>query len=168
MARASTADYLQTFRFHLVDAGGDTLVPGDSVLDFQGADGGIAGFSAISGLDVTANTMEIREGNSPWPHTIIQNATVGVVTLSRGMVSRDSDFYNWANAAIYGWITVRRNLALEMRDRDGNTAKIWLLHGCIPVRCAVWPGLEATASDVAITELDIQPHYVEELSVSSA
>jgi phage tail-like protein len=45
-------------------------------------------------------------------------------------------------------------------------AKAWMLRGCVPMRWKSTSDFDATSGDVSIAELEIQPHYIEELSVS--
>lgn len=46
-------------------------------------------------------------------------------------------------------------------------AKAWVLKGCVPSRWKSTSDFDATSGDVSIAELEIQPHYIEELAVSS-
>lgn len=167
MARSVAMDLLQVFRFSVRDAGGDLTVIGEDVFSFGGGEEGGVGFAGCSGLELTAETEEIREGNWPFPHHVIKGGAVGQVTLRRGILPRDSDFYNWFNAALFGFLVVRRHLVVTMLTRGGLAAKAWLLHSCIPTACTVWPELDASSNEIAYAELTVQPAYVEELDVST-
>lgn len=165
MARALYDDHIQSFKFSLVDAGGDPVVSGD-VFGFGGGEESGVGFMAVEGGGITANTEEIREGNWPFPHHVIINATTEPITLRRGVMPRDSDFYNWIMAAIYGYKWTSRNLLLRAMRKDGTAAKAWLLHACIPESCTPFSPFDATSSEVLTAELTIAVEYIEELPIS--
>jgi len=46
-------------------------------------------------------------------------------------------------------------------------AKAWILRGCRPVRWKSTGDFDAMSSDVSVAELEVQPHYIEELAVSN-
>ena len=179
MARAQRTDYLQAFRFHLTDAGGDNKTQPA----LQGTIAGRpAGFQSISGLTISGEPEEIREGNYPFPHHVLSKGSVGTVTLSRGIVPEDSDFYLWFSAVLFGRGIGRRNLRLDIlrrpnlnlsddptnrvgEDPQSAIGKSFLLHKCIPVSMSLYEGLDASSSDVLIASLDVQPEFVEELAV---
>lgn len=167
MARSVSQDFLQVFRFSVKDAGGELIAGGEDVFSFGGGEDQGVGFAGCSGLELTAETEEIREGNWPFPHHVIKQGSVGQVTLRRGILPKDSDFYLWFNAALFGYLVVRRHLVVTLLTRGGLAAKAWLLHGCIPTACTVWPELDASSNEIAIAEMTVQPAYVEELDVST-
>ena len=175
MARAQSLDHLQAFRFRLVDTGG-TLQSSQLVLN-ETIEGQKVGFQSISGLSIAADPEEIREGNWPFPHHILLRGTVGTITLRRGVISKDSDFFLWAVAALFGKQLVRRDLRLDIMARSDVPAeegavieevvgKSYLLHGCIPVNFQAFGDLDANSAEVLVAELEIQPEYFEELAVS--
>lgn len=166
MARAIALEHLQSFRFSLVDAGGDPLVGGD-VFDFRGGANGGVGFAAIEGGEITAETEAVQEGNWPFPHHIVVRGTTGPLTLRRGILPRDSEFYNWFMACLYGYRFTARNLLLTALRKDGTEAKAWLLHKCIPIGVQPFSGFDAMSSEVLMAELTIQPEYIEELPIST-
>jgi phage tail-like protein len=169
MARAQNTDFLQSFSFSLRDVTGtgDFGLEGDP-FDFNGGESNGVGFTSVSGLVVQAETFQISEGTFPFARTFVRRASVSSVTLRRGMAGRDSDFYNWFHSSLYGYPDTRKNLLLTMNRRDGEPAKAWLLHDCIPVRVTCAPDLDATNQEIAIAELEIQPTYFEELAISES
>lgn len=82
----------------------------------------LSGFSAVSSPEITVETQEIREGNWPYTKYVVKGASVGAITLSRGVTWYSSDFWNWTVAAVQGTtgsgplpiggVTYRRNLLL--------------------------------------------------------
>lgn len=161
MARSETLDKLQVFRFSLQDAG-DRITGGD-VFDFgDGVPGGV-GFHAIGGGTMRAETTEIKEGTWPFSQYVVNRASMEAMTIRRAVMPKDSDFYNWFIACLFGDRFTRRNLILNLHRRGGNPGRSWLLHHCLPIRCSPWPELDSTSSEVAIAEIEIQPEYIEEL-----
>lgn len=162
MARAQNADHLMQFNFSLksLRAEGDPF-------DALGGESHGVGFSSVGQCEVSAEVEKIYEGNWPLPRSVIRRGDVGTIVLRRGILSRDSDFYNWFHAALFGFIHVRKSLLLTMLKRDGQEAKAWVLHDCIPTSVTAWPELDATTGEVAVAEVTLQPGWVEEISVSS-
>lgn len=160
MARSRTADHLQVYSFDLVDITSD----GSNALDYVGGPEGGINFSGISGIDWTMEVVPIEEGNFPITRHILKRSEYSSITLSRGMMPKDSAFYLWATAAVFGDQFVRRHFLLRMRrpGGDGTVVKSWSLYDCIPVRVKLWPDLDAKSGEVAIAELEIQPDWVEE------
>lgn len=60
------------------------------------------GFSAISGPEITLETEAIKEGNWPFPVPVVKSGSIGNITLSRGSLFFDSDFWRWMTAAAQG------------------------------------------------------------------
>ena len=95
MARFSFTDLLQTTNFYLFDIGPiDAL----SIPIFIP----LFGFSSITSPELTLTTQQITQGNALYPHTVITGATVGPITLSRGISGIDSDFWRWINVSLRG------------------------------------------------------------------
>ena len=88
-------DMLSANRFWLYDV---TPIDGLSLPLFQP----LSGFASISSPEVTAETMDINEGNALYATKVIKGAQVGSITLSRGVSFYNADFYNWMTAALNG------------------------------------------------------------------
>lgn len=233
MARARIFDHLQVYPFWVIDLaatpfGGNAFFP-------------MLGFQSCTSPEVTLEHGEVREANWPYPHHYVTRATVGSITLTRGVLFMDSDFYKWAMRAIEGLGTVKRDLMLihyfalspvqlaiqlaeQPASRKGGLvarglasagiggammaqiirnlppaaladflapqgagltaeviskafgysppvefasrfpAKAWILRHCLPTRWKATSDFDATSGDVAIAELEVQPHRVEEVT----
>ena len=46
-------------------------------------------------------------------------------------------------------------------------ARGWFLSGCVPTRYKAGGDFDAASSDVAIQELEVQPEYVEEMTIAT-
>lgn len=171
-----------------------------------------------------------------YPHHYATRATVGAITLTRGVLFMDSDFYKWALRTVEGLGTIKRDLmlihyfsispvtlAIQAAKRPeligtalasagiggammaqiirnippaaltdflatqgaGLTAEVvsqvtgynppvehaqrfpakaWILRQCKPTRWKASSDFDAASGDVAIAELEVQPHRVEEVT----
>jgi len=98
MARSQFLDHLQAFPFWLMDVG-----PNDSLgLPILTP---IFGFSSINAPEITFDIMDVIEGNWYFNKKVIKRANIGNITLSRGVVWYDADFWKWTIAAITGDMT---------------------------------------------------------------
>ena len=95
MARLAFTDHLLVHSFWAMD------------VSFIGAKGApimspMAGFSKITLPEVTVKTKEIQEGNNPFSKKVVQGGSIGNLTLERGIVYNDSDFWRWTKRALSG------------------------------------------------------------------
>jgi len=86
------------------------------------------GFQSITPPTMNVETSQIRPGNSPFPVAVVKEANVSNVTLSRGVLTGDTEFYDWTRRAIYGRGALRRTLLLiqthrMLRGEDGTIAR---------------------------------------------
>src|SRR5947209_946198 len=63
----------------------------------------VAGFSECSGLDVTLEVMEYKEGGvNDYVHKFVTRASHGNLTLKRGLVFLDDDLWTWHQDFVQG------------------------------------------------------------------
>lgn len=62
----------------------------------------LSAFSSISSPEINVETTQISEGNWPYTKTVVKGASVGPITMSRGVTFYDSDFWRWVNSAVMG------------------------------------------------------------------
>lgn len=108
MARPRAFDHLQAHKFHLVDVSvseGGTPIP---------AFNPVLGFSSITMPEMTAEVETFMEGNNEFPRKVVKGGTVGTITLQRGSLFFDNDFWNWIISSIKGdgALSRRRTLVL--------------------------------------------------------
>lgn len=176
MARSNLGDLLQNFAFWLIDIDPSARLP------FFVLGGPLYGFNAITHPEISVETEDIVQVNSPWKVRAFASADVGSITLSRGVRFYDSSMYTWIDRYIEGTDVGQRNLLLihNMNTSLGSIpaaptpdfieifripGKAWLLWDCIPVRYKAGSDLDGTSGDVSISELDIQPSRIEEFSL---
>lgn len=176
MARSHLGDLLQNYAFWLVDIDPSARPP------FFVLGGPLYGFNTVTHPEISVETEEITQMNSPWKVRSFAGADVGAITLSRGVRFYDSSMYSWIDRYIEGTDVGQRNLLLlhNMSASLGEIpsaptpdfieifripGKAWLLWDCVPTRYKAGSDLDGTSGDVAISEIDIQPTRIEEFSL---
>jgi len=179
---------LQVYPFWVFDASGFAGNPLFTIFDPT------FGFSAVTSPEVNIELREVQPGNWEYKRRAVKCADVSPITMSRGARFYDSDFWIWANNAVRGMQPLRRNLVLVHfmgyrplaasfdKDVSGShvdeiaskslvsrlPARGWFLAGCVPTRYKAGGDFDAASSDVAIQELEVQPEYVEEMTIATA
>lgn len=163
MARAQITDYFHSMRFFVNTSGGFDPLPAAE-----------AGFSACTTPEATNEAVEYKEGHFIYTRKYPGAPTMSDITLSRGVALQDSLFYNWMFQTIEGAANYRTDLIIRHfhRDalpgyqginnpnavgiaKDGKAARIYSVQEAFCIRCKVAGDLDATASDISISELDI-------------
>lgn len=132
------ADYpLPAFHFQ-VDWGGSNL-----------------GFSEISGLNIEQQVIEYRDGLSPEYSTIKMPGIrkYGNITLKRGIIKSDNDFFDWLNTTKMNTIE-RRDMIIKLLDEEHNPVVIWSVKNAWPTKIDA-PSLKADGNEVAIESIEI-------------
>jgi phage tail-like protein len=125
-------------------------------LHFQVQWGGTRiGFTEVSGLSMETNVIEYREGSSPVYSSIkmpgIQKYSN--ITLKRGIVKGDNDFFNW-------WKTInlnkveRRDIVISLLNENHEPIVNWKVRSAFPVKIEC-SDLKAKGNEVAIETLEI-------------
>lgn len=120
-----------------------------------------AGFSKVSGLEESTETIEYREGGeNETPHKLPGQTTYEDVTFERGQ-SNDADFIAWrnqifnldqANGVQGDNETFRKTLKVYLKDKAGTRVKKWTLFRGWPNKKSS-PELDASGNDVAMESL---------------
>lgn len=116
-------------------------------------DGEVMSFQEVSGLDVEAQPIEYRAGDSP---TFSANKMPGLkkysdVTMKKGVFKSDTRFWDWFNAIKMN--TVKRVLVtISLLDEEGKPAMVWTLTNAWPTKIT-GTDLKSTGNEVAIETL---------------
>lgn len=112
-----------------------------------------AGFSEVSGFDITVDPIDYREGADPTHVRKLTGLTkFGNVTLKWG-VTDSMELYNWHRQIVDGNIQ-RKNIAIVVVDESGQDKARWQI-------VEAWPSkydptdLNAKGNDVSIEMLEI-------------
>jgi phage tail-like protein len=124
------------------------------------------GFSECSGLDMSMQPLELREGGlNTHAHKLLGPMSYGNITLKRGMTLSD-DLWNWYHDFVRG-AGSRRDGLITLVSELRVPVKVWQFREGLPVH---WTGptLEASRGAVAIEQLEIAHHGLELFSPGTA
>lgn len=177
MARAATDDYMQVFRFHVranlaQPQEGNVQDP----LKFGNApDGSEAGFNSCTHPEYTINQVEYRDGLQVFPVHQPGLVSTNEVTMSRGVVRRDTTMLDWAFRYFDGQ-SYRADLDMlqftqdTRRDRrrvqpaigDGaQKARVIRVLEAFPIRVRPGGDFDASSDEVSMQEIDVKFEYYE-------
>jgi phage tail-like protein len=113
------------------------------------------GFTEVTGLDMQAEVIEYREGSSPEASKLKMPGLkkYGNVTLKRGTMATDSEFYAWFNSISLNTVE-RRNLVISLLNEAHDPVVSWNVAQAFPVK--LQPGdLKADGNEVAIESIEL-------------
>jgi len=113
------------------------------------------GFTEVSGLDITVDVIEYREGHSPVYSTTKMPGMIHYsnIVLKRGMMLRDASFFDWLNTIQLNRVE-RRDITITMLNEEHEPVMSWRAINAFPVKLE-GPVLNAMKSSVAIETLEI-------------
>jgi phage tail-like protein len=119
------------------------------------------GFSEVSGLTQEIAVIEYRSGDSPSPSSIKLSGLrkYNNITLKRGVVKSDNEFFTWLKTVSTKDIE-RRDLTITLRNENLEPVMIWQALNCWPVKVE-GPSLKANGTEVAIESIEIATEGVE-------
>jgi phage tail-like protein len=113
------------------------------------------GFTDVSGLDITTEVIEYREGSSPEYSKIKMpgQRKFSNITLKRGTFKSDNEFYNWFNTVSLNTIE-RRNLTVSLLNENHEPVVVWKIKNAWPTK--VTPtDLKADGNEVALESIEL-------------
>lgn len=118
-------------------------------------------FQEISGLDIEIETVSFREGSSAVDS---ERKMPGLrkfsnITLKRGLVKGDNQFFDWINTKRMGTIE-RRDLVISLLDEQHQPAVIWKVKNAFPVKYS-GPVLKANSSEIAVESMELTHEGIE-------
>ena len=113
------------------------------------------GFTEVTGLDISTDAIEYREGSSPEFHKIKMPGLqkFSNITLKRGIFKGDNDFYKWWNTIALNTIE-RRDLIINLLNETHQPVVTWKIKNAWPVKIQS-TDLKADGNEVAIETLEI-------------
>ena len=118
-------------------------------------DNEIMEFQEISGLDVEAQPIEYRSGDSP-VFSAIQMPGIkkfGNVTMKKGVFKSDNKFWDWFSQIKMNTIK-RRTILIKLLDEAGKVTMQWQLNNAWPTKIS-GTDLKSEGNEVAIDTLEI-------------
>jgi phage tail-like protein len=115
----------------------------------------VMSFQEVSGLDVEAQPIEYRHGDSKVfsPIKMPGIKKFSNITLKKGVFANDSKFTDWLNQIKLN--TVKRSTAIiSLLDEAGKPTMVWTLINAWPTKIT-GTDLKADANEVAIESIEI-------------
>lgn len=113
------------------------------------------GFTEVTGLDIQVEAIEYREGSSkdyskikmPGMHKFSN------LTLKRGTVAKDHEFFAWINEITLNKVT-RRDVLISLLDETHAPVMTWKALNAFPIKVQA-SDLKADGNEVAIETIEI-------------
>lgn len=126
------------------------------VFHFQVQWGGTnLGFSEVTGLNRETQVIEYRDGLNK-EYSVQKMPGIpkfGNITLKRGIVPKDNDFFKWLNTTKLNQVE-RRDLTISLLNEEHAPVMSWKVKNAWPVKID-GPGLKSTGNEVAIESIEI-------------
>lgn len=113
------------------------------------------GFTEVTGLEVSTDVIEYRDGASPKFSKIKMPGMqkYSNITLKRGTFKSDNSFYDWWNTVSLNTIE-RRDLIISLLNESHEPVVVWKVQNAFPVKVQS-TDLKADDNAVAIETLEI-------------
>lgn len=112
-------------------------------------------FQEVSGLDMEAQVIEYRHGNSKEFSTIkmpgIKKSSN--VTLKKGVFKGDNSFWEWFNKIKMNTIE-RQTVTISLLDESGEPAQTWTLKNAWPAK-VTGTDMKSDGNEVAVESMEI-------------
>jgi len=118
-------------------------------------DSKVMSFEEVSGLDVEAQQIEYRQGDSPVFSTIKMPGLkkYGNVTMKKGVFKADNKFWDWFNQIKMNTIK-RVPVTISLLDEEGKPTMVWTLANAWPAKIT-GTDLKAQGNEVAVETIEI-------------
>lgn len=112
-------------------------------------------FQEVSGLEIEAQPIEYRHGNSPVFSTINMPGIIknSQVTMKKGVFVNDNAFWDWYNKIKMNTIE-RQNVVIKLLDESGSPTMTWTLNNAWPTKITS-TDLKSDANEVAVESIVI-------------
>lgn len=112
-------------------------------------------FQEVSGLEIQAEALEYRHGNSPVFSKINMPGMVknNNITMKKGVFANDNTFWDWY-AKIKMNTIERQNVVIKLLDEGGNPTMTWTLNNAWPTKISS-TDLKSESNEVAVESIEI-------------
>jgi phage tail-like protein len=113
------------------------------------------GFSEVTGLTQENQAIEYRDGAFKEYSSIKMPGLrkFSNVTLKRGIVKADNDFFKWLSTIKLNKVE-RRDVVISLLNEEHAPVMTWKIHNAFPVKVE-GPGLKASGNEVAIESIEL-------------
>lgn len=118
-------------------------------------DSAVMSFQEVSGLDIEAQPIEYRHGDSPEFSTIKMPGIkkTGNVTMKKGVFKSDNKFWDWFNKIKMNTIK-RIPVTINLLDESGSPTMVWTLANAWPTKITA-TDLKSDGNETAIETIEI-------------
>jgi phage tail-like protein len=113
------------------------------------------GFTEVTGLEVSTDVIEYRDGASPEYHKIKMPGMqkFSNITLKRGIFQGDNDYFNWWNTVALNTIE-RRDVVISLLNENHEPVVVFKVKNAWPLKVQS-TDLKADGNEVAIESIEI-------------
>ena len=113
------------------------------------------GFTEVTGLEVTTEKIEYRDGASKEYHKVRMPGmqTFGDLTLKRGVFAGDNEFYAWWNTVALNTVK-RRDITISLLNESHEPVVVWKVKNAWPTKVTS-TDLNASGNETAVETLVI-------------
>lgn len=113
------------------------------------------GFTEVTGLDIQVELIEYREGSNPEYSKIKMPGMLKYsnITLKRGTMNGDSDFYKWINTTSLNTVE-RRDIIISLLNETHSPVISWKAKNAFAVKVQA-SDLKSDGNEVAIETLEL-------------
>ena len=118
-------------------------------------DSEVLSFQEVSGLDVEAQPIEYRHGDSPEFSTIKMPGIkkFGNVTMKKGVFKSDNKFWDWFNQIKMNTIK-RIPVTISLLDETGAPTMVWTLANAWPTKIQA-TDMKSDGNEVAVESIEV-------------
>ncbi len=112
-------------------------------------------FQEVSGLDIEAQPIEYRHGDSPEFSTIKMPGIKksGNVTMKKGVFKSDNKFWDWFNEIKMNTIK-RKTVTIKLLDEAGSPTMTWTLKNAWPTKITS-TDMKSDGNEVAVESIEV-------------
>lgn len=118
-------------------------------------DSTVMSFQEVTGLDVEAQPIEYRHGDSP-QFSVIKMPGIqktGNVTMKKGVFKSDNDYWDWFNKIKMNTIA-RIPVTISLLDETGAPTMVWTLANAWPSKITA-TDMKSDGNEVAVESIEI-------------
>lgn len=118
-------------------------------------DSNVMSFQEVSGLDVEAQPIEYRAGDSPVFSTVKMPGIkkYSNITMKKGVFKSDNKFWDWFNQIKMNTIK-RIPITISLLDESGSPTMVWTLTNAFPTKIT-GTDLKSDGNEVAVETIEI-------------
>lgn len=115
-------------------------------------------FTSASGLDITYDTIEYRDGTGNWFKMPGQRQAINI-TLSKGVFPGKNALYEWINSIQLNQVE-KRDILISLTNDAGTQVLIsWNVSNAFPTSLTS-PSFDATSNEIAVQQLTLMADRV--------